>query len=112
MLGLVKIVLHVLQEFGDANVVVLQELDDVHALSVLSLALRDVGVVLEELGHTDVAVGHLVVQCVVGVRVHVVFEELDDCHVHVALRNVCAPGVGVVRWSTAQVLCDSDAILS
>ena len=111
LLRFVKVVLHVLQELGDANVIVLQELNDVHALPVLGLALRHVGVVLEELGHTDVAVGHLVVQHVVGVRVHVIFEELNDCHVHVALRNVRAPGVGVVRWGAAQVLCDGDAIL-
>ena len=49
--GLIQCVLHVVEELGHTNVIVLQELDDVHALSVLCLALCHVGVLLEELSH-------------------------------------------------------------
>ena len=49
--GLIQGVLHVVEELGHTDVVVLEELDDVHALSVLCLALCHVGVLLEELGH-------------------------------------------------------------
>lgn len=48
--GLVQMVLHVFEELGHADVIVLQELDNVHALAVLGLTLGHVGVLLEEFG--------------------------------------------------------------
>ena len=47
---LIQRVVHVLEEFGHTDVVLLQELDDVHALAILRLALRHVGVLLQEFG--------------------------------------------------------------
>lgn len=51
LLLLIQRVLHVVKEFGNTDVVVLQELDDVHALTVLSFALSHVGVLLQEFCH-------------------------------------------------------------
>ena len=51
LLGLIQVALHVFHELGDANVIVLEELDDVHSLAVLCLALRHVSVLLEEFCH-------------------------------------------------------------
>ena len=49
LLGLGQLVLHVIQELGHTDVIVLQELDDVHPLPVLRRALRHVRVLLKEL---------------------------------------------------------------
>ena len=81
--GLIHMVLQVCEELGHADVVVLQELDDVHALAVLGLTLGHVGVLLEEFGDRDV-VGRLV-EHMLGVLMHVVLQELDDRHVDVAI---------------------------
>ena len=94
-----------LEELRHADVVVLQELDYVHALTVL-LFLRHVGVVLEELGDGDVAVAG---QRVLWVLVQELFEELDDRHVHVSVVLACA-WVRVVRWCSTQVFGHCNAI--
>ena len=62
---IVEVVVHVVKEFGHTNVVVFQELDNVHALAAL-LRLRYVGVMLKELCHRDV-IEVLVVKRVLGV---------------------------------------------
>ena len=66
-MALVQVVLHVIQEFSYTDLIILQKLDDVHALAVL-LFLRHVGVVLKEFCDRDV----------------VFLQELDECHVDVA----------------------------
>ena len=72
LFGLIQVALHVFHELGDADVVVLEELDDVHSLPVLCLTLRHVGVLLEEFCDRDVAIGGGIMEHVVGVLVDIV----------------------------------------
>ena len=45
-----------------------------------------------------------------GVLVHIVFQELDDCHVHVALVHVCVSGEGIVGRGAFKEFCNRDVI--
>ena len=49
LLGLIQSVLHVVQKLGHTDVIVFQELDDVHLLAITCHTLGHVGVLLKEL---------------------------------------------------------------
>lgn len=109
--GPVQIVLEEVEELCNADAVVIEELDDVHALAVLEL-LRDVGVRLEELGHRDIVVVHVFGQ-VLGMRVQVVLQELDDRHIHVTVAaDFVAAWVCVVGRCASQELGHGHVVLS
>jgi DeoR/GlpR family transcriptional regulator of sugar metabolism len=96
LLGLIQVALHVFHELGDANVVVLEELDDVHSLAVLCLALRHVSVLLQEFCHGDITIGGGIMEHVVGVLVDIVLKELDNRHIHIAFVDIGRAGIRVV----------------
>ena len=97
-----------LQELSDTDVIILQELDDVHALAVLGRALSHVSILLKELGDGDIV--WCVVHHVLGVLVHVVFQELDNGHVHILFVDICVLG-SVDGRCVAKVLSHGDSIL-
>ena len=97
LLGL-SIIVEPVEELGDADIVLLQEGNDVHALPILHVLLGHV----EELSYRDVVV--------VGLRVlvQVLLEELNNGHVHVVLVH----SVRLIHcWGAIQVLGHSNAVL-